>query len=99
MEEMGSLFCELLSSMKISWGIWSHQGNGSVRYWKEIFANHTQVRLSLQKKLVVFIVLLESYLIWTLNFALVERILSGLHWEVESRANFWRRATLSQSAD
>lgn len=43
--------------------------------------------------MVLKLVLLETSLIWALNLALVT------NWEAESIANFWSRATLSQSAD
>lgn len=43
--------------------------------------------------MVLKLVLLKTSLIWALNLALVT------NWEAESIANFWSRATLSQSAD
>ena len=62
-----------------------------------MLANNSEVRSLLQKKLVLFIILrlalLESSLIWALDLA------PGAKQEVESRANFWSRATLSQSTD
>lgn len=60
---------------------------------REYLPNRIQVRdSSLQKKLVLFLMLLESYLVQTLTFALVGHAL-WLRWEVESRVSVWKRAT------
>lgn len=60
---------------------------------REYLPNRIQVRdSSLQKKLVLFLMLLESYLVQTLTFALVCHAL-WLRWEAESRVSVWKRAT------
>lgn len=79
--------------MKIFLRIWSHHGMGLSGTRREYLPNRIQVRdSSLQKKLVLFLVLLESYLVQTLTFALVGHAL-WLRWEVESRVSVWKRAT------
>lgn len=64
-------------------GFLGHQGMGLFRHWKGLFVNHTPVRASLQKKLLLLMVLPESspMLPWPWLWSVTRLWVS---WEVES---------------